>query len=283
MRKSGILGYPLGHSISPSFQNAAFANLRIEATYEAWPVDPVWLPERVKALRQSDVLGANVTIPYKELVMPLLDEIDDWALKIGSVNTIVNRSGLLVGYNTDTVGFIRAISEYGNYEPSGQDVLLIGAGGAARAAAHALIETKVNTLWIANRTYERAKRLADEFSGIGKVKLIELDGAEFGKSASSVSLIVNSTSLGMKHTSEAHIDPLEGVIIEGSDLVNDMVYNPLDTPMLINAKTAGVKTLSGLPMLVLQGAASFELWTGKEAPIDVMFSAARQALLGQSG
>ena len=283
MRKSGILGYPLGHSISPSFQNAAFANLRIEATYEAWPVDPVWLPERVKALRQSDVLGANVTIPYKELVIPLLDEIDDWALKIGSVNTIVNRSGLLVGYNTDTVGFIRAISEYGNYEPSGQNVLLIGAGGAARAAAHALIETKVNTLWIANRTYERAKRLADEFSGIGKVKLIELDGAEFGKSASSVSLIVNSTSLGMKHTSEAHIDPLEGVIIEGADLVNDMVYNPLDTPMLINAKTAGVKTLSGLPMLVLQGAASFELWTGKEAPIDVMFSAARQALLGQSG
>ena len=283
MRKSGILGYPLGHSISPSFQNAAFANLRIEATYEAWPVDPVWLPERVKALRQSDVLGANVTIPYKELVMPLLDEIDDWALKIGSVNTIVNRSGLLVGYNTDTVGFIRAISEYGNYEPSGQDVLLIGAGGAARAAAHALIETKVNTLWIANRTYERAKRLADEFSGIGKVKPIELDGAEFGKSASSVSLIVNSTSLGMKHTSEAHINPLEGVIIESSDLVNDMVYNPLDTPMLINAKTSGVKTLSGLPMLVLQGAASFELWTGKEAPIDVMFSAARQALLGQSG
>ncbi len=282
MRKSGILGYPLAHSISPHFQNAAFTNLGIEATYEAWPVDLVGLPETVQALSQSDFLGANVTIPYKELVMPLLDEIDDWALKIGSVNTIVNQSGVLVGYNTDTVGFLRAISEYGNYEPSGRDVLLIGAGGAARAAAHALMEAKVNTLWIANRTYERAKRLADEFSQMGEVKPIGLDGPEFSKSSSSVSLIVNSTSLGMKHTSGAHIDPLEGFNIDSSTLVNDMVYNPLDTPMLKNAENKGARILSGLPMLVLQGAASFELWTGKEAPVGVMFSAARQALLDQS-
>ena len=154
MKKSGILGYPLGHSISPCFQNAAFTNLGIEATYEAWPVVTAELPERIQNLRESDFLGANVTIPYKELVIPLLDEIDDWALKIGSVNTIVNQAGHLIGYNTDTVGFLRAISEYGNYEPSGRDVLLIGAGGAARAAAHALMEARVKTLWIANRTYD---------------------------------------------------------------------------------------------------------------------------------
>lgn len=282
MKKSGILGYPLGHSISPHFQNAAFINLGIEAAYEAWPVDATKLPERIQDLRESDFLGANVTIPYKELVMPLLDEIDDWALKIGSVNTIVNQSGLLIGYNTDTVGFLRAISEYGNYEPSGRDVLLIGAGGAARAAAHALMEARVNTLWIANRTYDRAMRLADEFLEMGKVKPIGLDAPEFSKSAASVSLIVNSTSLGMKHTSEAHINPLEGYSIERSTLVTDMVYNPLDTPMLIDAENRGCRTLSGLPMLVFQGAASFELWTGKEAPVDVMFSAARQALTDQS-
>ena len=282
MKKSGILGYPLGHSISPYFQNAAFTNLGIEATYEAWPVDAAELPERIQDLRESDFLGANVTIPYKELVMPLLDEIDDWALKIGSVNTIVNQAGLLIGYNTDTVGFLRAISEYGNYEPSGQDVLLIGAGGAARAAAYALMEARVNTLWIANRTYDRARRLADEFLEMGEVKPIGLDDPEFSKSAASASLIVNSTSLGMKHTSEAHINPLEGFSIESSTLVNDMVYNPLHTPMLINAENRGARTLSGLPMLVLQGAASFELWTGKGAPVDVMFSAARQALIDQS-
>jgi len=282
MKKSGILGYPLGHSISPYFQNAAFTNLGIEATYEAWPVDAAELPERIQDLRESDFLGANVTIPYKELVMPLLDEIDDWALKIGSVNTIVNQSGILIGYNTDTVGFLRAISEYGNYEPSGQDVLLIGAGGAARAAAYALMEARVNTLWIANRTYDRARRLADEFLEMGEVKPIGLDDPEFSKSAASASLIVNSTSLGMKHTSEAHINPLEGFSIESSTLVNDMVYNPLHTPMLINAENRGARTLSGLPMLVLQGAASFELWTGKGAPVDVMFSAARQALIDQS-
>ena len=282
MKKSGILGCPLGHSISPCFQNAAFTNLGIEATYEAWPVVTAELPERIQNLRESDFLGANVTIPYKELVIPLLDEIDDWALKIGSVNTIVNQAGLLIGYNTDTVGFLRAISEYGNYEPSGRDVLLIGAGGAARAAAHALMEARVKTLWIANRTYDRVKRLADELLEIGEVKPIGLDGPEFRKSAASVSLIVNSTSLGMKHTPEAHINPLEGLNIASSTLVTDMVYNPLDTPMLIEAENRGCRILSGLPMLVLQGAASFELWTGDGAPVDVMFSAARQALIDQS-
>ena len=282
MKKSGILGCPLGHSISPCFQNAAFTNLGIEATYEAWPVVTAELPERIQNLRESDFLGANVTIPYKELVIPLLDEIDDWALKIGSVNTIVNEAGLLIGYNTDTVGFLRAISEYGNYEPSGRDVLLIGAGGAARAAAHALMEAGVKTLWIANRTYGRVKRLADELLEIGEVKPIGLDGPEFRKSAASVSLIVNSTSLGMKHTPEAHINPLEGLNIASSTLVTDMVYNPLDTPMLIAAENRGCRILSGLPMLVLQGAASFELWTGDGAPVDVMFSAARQALIDQS-
>ena len=282
MKKSGILGCPLGHSISPCFQNAAFTNLGIEATYEAWPVVTAELPERIQNLRESDFLGANVTIPYKELVIPLLDEIDDWALKIGSVNTIVNEAGLLIGYNTDTVGFLRAISEYGNYEPSGRDVLLIGAGGAARAAAHALMEAGVKTLWIANRTYDRVKRLADELLEIGEVKPIGLDGPEFRKSAASVSLIVNSTSLGMKHTPEAHINPLEGLNIGSSTLVTDMVYNPLDTPMLIEAENRGCRILSGLPMLVLQGAASFELWTGDGAPVDVMFSAARQALIDQS-
>ena len=282
MKKSGILGCALGHSISPCFQNAAFTNLGIEATYEAWPVVTAELPERIQNLRESDFLGANVTIPYKELVIPLLDEIDDWALKIGSVNTIVNQAGLLIGYNTDTVGFLRAISEYGNYEPSGRDVLLIGAGGAARAAAHALMEAGVKTLWIANRTYDRVKRLADELLEIGEVKPIGLDGPEFRKSAASVSLIVNSTSLGMKHTPEAHINPLEGLNIASSTLVTDMVYNPLDTPMLIEAENRGCRILSGLPMLVLQGAASFELWTGDGAPVDVMFSAARQALIDQS-
>ena len=282
MKKSGILGCPLGHSISPCFQNAAFTNLGIEATYEAWPVVMAELPERIQNLRESDFLGANVTIPYKELVIPLLDEIDDWALKIGSVNTIVNEAGLLIGYNTDTVGFLRAISEYGNYEPSGRDVLLIGAGGAARAAAHALMEAGVKTLWIANRTYDRVKRLADELLEIGEVKPIGLDGPEFRKSAASVSLIVNSTSLGMKHTPEAHINPLEGLNIGSSTLVTDMVYNPLDTPMLTDAENRGCRILSGLPMLVLQGAASFELWTGEGAPVDVMFSAARQALIDQS-
>ena len=223
-------------------------------------------------------MGANVTIPYKEAVIELLDEIDDWAEKVGSVNTIVNDCGTLIGYNTDTAGFIQAISEYGNYDPSGEAVLLIGAGGAARAAAHALVGSKVGSLMIANRTYHKAERLASEFPEKDKVSPILLNGPSFFNAVDSASLIVNSTSVGMKHTSVEDSNLLKGISVKTSVLVNDMVYNPLETPMLIHAAETGARILTGLPMLVLQGAASFNLWTGREAPVDVMFLAAQEAL-----
>jgi shikimate dehydrogenase len=278
LRKSGILGYPLGHSISPYFQNAAFEFLGIEASYKAWSTEPKDLSGKVNALRGTSFMGANVTIPYKESVIELLDEMDDWAKKVGSVNTIVNDSGTLVGYNTDAVGFIQAISEYGNYDPSGEAVLLIGAGGAARAAAHALVGNKVGSLVIANRTYRRAERLASEFPAKDKVSPVLLNGPGFLNAVDSASLIVNSTSIGMKHTSVENCNPLEGISVKAGVLVNDMVYNPLKTPMLVHAAETGAKILTGLPMLVLQGAASFNLWTGKEAPVDVMLLAAQEAL-----
>jgi shikimate dehydrogenase len=278
LRKSGILGYPLGHSISPYFQNAAFDFLGIEASYQAWATKPEDLSDKVNALRSTSFMGANVTIPYKEAVIELLDEIDDWAEKVGSVNTVVNDSGTLVGYNTDTVGFIQAISEYGNYDPSGEAVLLIGAGGAARAAAYALVGNKVGSLVIANRTYQRAEKLASEFSAKDKVSPILLNSPGFLKAVDSASLIVNSTAIGMKHTSVENSNPLEGISVKAGVLVNDMVYNPLKTPMLVHAAETGAKILTGLPMLVLQGAASFNLWTGKEAPVDVMILAAQEAL-----
>jgi shikimate dehydrogenase len=183
-----------------------------------------------------------------------------------------------VGYNTDTVGFIQAISEYGNYDPSGEAVLLIGAGGAARAAAYALVGNKVGSLMIANRTYQRAERLASEFSAKDKVSPILLNSPGFLNAVDSASLIVNSTPIGMKHTSVENSNPLEGISVKAGVLVNDMVYNPLKTPMLVHAAETGAKILTGLPMLVLQGAASFNLWTGKEAPVDVMLLAAQEAL-----
>ncbi len=278
LKKSGILGYPLGHSISPYFQNAAFDFLGIEASYQAWATEPEDLSDKVNALRSTSFMGANVTIPYKEAVIELLDEIDDWAKKVGSVNTVVNDSGTLVGYNTDTVGFTQAISEYGNYDPSGEAVLLIGAGGAARAAAYALVGNKVGSLMIANRTYQRAERLASEFSTKDKVSPILLNSPGFLNAVDSASLIVNSTPIGMKHTSVENSNPLEGISVKAGVLVNDMVYNPLKTPMLVHAAETGAKILTGLPMLVLQGAASFNLWTGKEAPVDVMLLAAQEAL-----
>ena len=278
LRKTGILGYPLGHSISPHFQNAAFEFSGIKASYIAWPTKPKDLSYKVGTLRETSFMGANVTIPHKEAVIELLDEIDDWAEKVGSVNTIVNDFGTLVGYNTDAVGFIQAISKYGNYDPSGESVLLIGAGGAARAAAHALVGNNVGTLVIANRTYDMAEKLAAEFSNKDKVSPISLNGPSFLNAVDSASLIVNSTSVGMKHTSLEDGNPLEGISVKRDVLVNDMVYNPLKTPMLIHAAEKGAKILTGLPMLVLQGAASFNLWTGREAPVDVMFLAAEGAM-----
>ena len=278
LRKAGIIGYPLGHSISPHFQNAAFEFSGIKGSYKAWPTEPKDLADKVNALRGTSFMGANVTIPYKEAVIELLDEIDDWAEKVGSVNTIVNDCGTLIGYNTDTAGFIQAISEYGNYDPSGEAVLLIGAGGAARAAAHALVGSKVGSLVIANRTYHRAERLASEFPEKDKVSSILLNGPSFFNAVDSASLIVNSTSVGMKHTSGEDSNLLEGICVKTNVLVNDMVYNPLETPMLIHAAETGARILTGLPMLVLQGAASFNLWTGREAPVDVMFLAAQEAL-----
>ena len=278
LRKAGIIGYPLGHSISPHFQNAAFEFSGIKASYKAWSTEPKDLADKVNALRGTSFMGANVTIPYKEAVIELLDEIDDWAEKVGSVNTIVNDCGTLIGYNTDTAGFIQAISEYGNYDPSGEAVLLIGAGGAARAAAHALVGSKVGSLVIANRTYHRAERLASEFPEKDKVSPILLNGPSFFNAVDSASLIVNSTSVGMKHTSVEDSNLLEGICVKTSVLVNDMVYNPLETPMLIHAAETGARILTGLPMLVLQGAASFNLWTDREAPVDVMFLAAQEAL-----
>ena len=280
MTKSlGIIGCPIGHSISPVFQQAALDHLAINASYQAWEVKPDHLAGFLQDLRDREVLGINITVPHKEAVIPLLDQVDDWATAAGAVNTIVNRDRTLTGHNTDGSGFIRALRCAGKFEPKGRRALILGAGGAARGVILALIRERVGHLIIANRTASRAHRLNQMVRDNGMTaQSISLDPGALSSAAASVDFIVNCTSIGMAHGSDEHGSPLSWEQIPATVMVNDLVYNPLETPLLREAVRAGASTLSGIHMLVYQGAASFEMWTQRDAPVAVMLEAATSAM-----
>ena len=280
-QRAGLFGYPLSHSISPAFQQAAFDHYSLPVRYDAWPTPPEKLGAEVRKLRGEEFLGANVTVPHKEAVMTFLDAVDPWAELIGAVNTIVNDQGRLMGSNTDADGFIRALGEHGGTDPQGQRVLLLGAGGSARAAAFAFAKGGAASIAISNRTLGRAESLARDVREMASnVTVVPLEGGSLGSAAARADLIVNCTSMGMLHGEAEGRTPIDGRLIPPGALVYDLVYNPPETPFLREAQGAGARTLGGLPMLVYQGAASFERWTGKDAPVEVMFEAAERALAG---
>ena len=280
-QRAGLFGYPLSHSISPAFQQAAFNHYSLPIRYEAWPTPPEALRAEVRRLRGEEFLGANVTVPHKEAVMNLLDTIDPWAELIGAVNTIVNHDGRLTGSNTDADGFIRALGEHAGTDPQGQRVLLLGAGGSARAAAFALAKGGATAIAITNRTLRRAESLARDVRKLSvNVTVVPLGGGPLQSAVARADLIVNCTSMGMLHGEAEGRTPIDGRLIPPGTLVYDLVYNPPETPLLREAQGAGARTLGGLPMLVYQGATSFERWTGKDAPVEVMFEAAERALAG---
>ena len=275
----GIIGYPIGHSISPRFQQAALDFCGIDAEYRAYPVAPEDVGRFVAGLRQPGILGINVTVPHKEAVIPFLDEIDDWATEAGAVNTIVNRQGRLTGHNTDGYGFLRALQQGGSFQPRGRRTLILGAGGAARGVVLALAREGVGHLTIANRTPERAESLAQLARGRGiTAQAIPLSGADLTEAAASAELIVNCTTIGMTHGPGAADSPLPRQAIPVTALVYDLVYNPLETRLLRDAAQIGAATLGGIQMLVYQGAASFELWHEQPAPVAVMLEAATRAM-----
>lgn len=279
---AGIFGHPLGHSISPAFQQAAFDHLGIDATYQAWETPPETLGDAVSGLRADTYLGANVTIPHKQAVLRHLDTVEPLAASIGAVNTIVRDGDRLIGHNTDAYGFVQSLRREADFQPAGKRVVLIGAGGAARAAVHGLAQESIASLVIANRTLGNAVSLADEMSnGLIDVHAVELNPEPLEAHCSTADLIVNTTSIGMFHGPADGRSPIPQALIPGGCLVYDIVYNPQDTPLLKAARLAGAQTLGGLPMLVYQGAASFELWTGLSAPVSVMLDAARTALESQ--
>ena len=277
--KLGIIGFPIRHSISPAFQQAALDHLGLDATYEAWEVKPETVGEVVNWLRSPEMAGFNFTVPHKEAVIPFLDEVDDWSTAAGAVNTIVNRNGKLTGHNTDGPGFLRALREAGSFSPHGKNVLVLGAGGAARGVVLALIRDAVGNLTIANRTLDRAQQLSRMARDNGlDAKAISLEEEGLAAAAASANLIVNCTTVGMSHGPDETGTPLPPALIPATALVYDLVYNPLETPLLREAARAGAGTLSGIYMLVYQGADSFKMWTGQDAPVAVMLDAATKAM-----
>ena len=282
----GLIGHGLKHSISPLFQQAAFDHLGLDIRYEAWETEPLELENVLQRVRGPSILGANVTVPHKEAVVSSMDELDDLALEIGAVNTIVNRGGRLKGHNTDAGGFLRALGREGGFDPAGKGAVLLGAGGVARAASFALARAGVKSLVITDIIEEKAHELVSDLERsldrgrepAPNIRALSPDAPQFEEALSGCDLLVNCTPVGMKHSAGEGESPLEARLIPKRALVYDVVYNPIETPLLADAKRAGASTLGGLAMLVYQGAAAFELWTGREAPLDIMMETATKAL-----
>jgi shikimate dehydrogenase len=266
----GIIGYPVEHSLSPKMHTAAFRALELKWNYSLLPVAPEGVGEAIQMIRQRGWRGINVTIPHKQAVMPLLDSVNIHADIIGAVNTIVNENGRLVGYNTDWIGFLEALKE-ANFDPTNCRAVLLGAGGAARAVLYALLERGA-TVTIANRDPRKAEVLAVEVATQfdRDIAVLALDDtAGLQAVMNDATLLVNSTSVGMSPHSNA--DPLpSGLVFPFHLTVYDLVYNPRETQLLKRARAAGATGIDGLGMLVHQGAEAFRLWTGLDAPIQVM-------------
>ena len=268
----GLIGDPVAHSISPAMQGAGLAALGITATYELWPTPTGQLPARIAELRAPDVLGANVTVPHKGAVMDLLDEVSPLARRAGAVNTIVHRDGVLSGDNTDVHGFATGLGAVCR-NPGSRAALILGAGGAARAVILALEAMGVARITIANRTPERAARLAEDLRPTS-LRATGADAATLAREIRSASLLVNATSAGW-HPGETPVAPELLRLLPRNAIVVDLTYR--DTEFLRNARLLGLRTLDGLPMLVHQGARALALWTGRPAPLAAMLAAAERA------
>ena len=264
----GLIGYPVKHSVSPAMHNAAFEHLGIDAIYLAFEVKPNEVKEAVFGAKALGFKGLNVTIPHKEKVLEFVKP-DVLAARIGAVNTIDLEN--MKGYNTDAYGALRALEVNGvNFE--GKNILIVGAGGAARAIAFALIEKSF--VIVSNRTEQRGLKLVEDLRKYGKCLFIPYD--ELEKLEGKVDIVINATPLGMKGF-ESKL-PLPQNLIRDV-VVFDTVYNPMETELIKLAKKRGCKVVYGIDMLVYQGAKAFEIWIGKNAPIEIMKEAAIQNLL----
>lgn len=254
----GVMGDPIAHSMSPDIHNDAFEKENIEAVYHHFHVTKDGLNDAVKGMKALGIEGFNITIPHKTSIIPFLDEVDELALAIGAVNTVVNKNGRFIGYNTDGKGFFKSLCDEISGDIKAKKTLVIGAGGAARAIYFTLVKEGVKQVDIANRTKERAAQLVSDCPYDKVSKALSIIEAE--ESLSQYDLIIQTTSSGM--SPELDHSPLKVDQLKTGAIVSDIIYNPLQTKLLREAGEKGAETQNGLGMFINQAALAFEIWTG---------------------
>lgn len=267
-----VFGCPVEHSLSPAMHNAAIQSLGLDYVYVPFRVELDQLPAAVAGVRALGIAGVNLTIPLKERAVDLVDGLSERAQRTGSVNTLWWDDGRLMGDSTDGPGFLQPLKELLQDIPS--PALVLGAGGSARAVCFALASQGIDLI-IANRTVERAQRLAERIAGV-TVKVIEPQGSSLEQACAESRLIINCTSVGM--SPKIGESPLPSEFLTDRHVVYDLIYNPAETRLLQEARQKGAIGINGLKMLVYQGAFSFELWAGIQPPVDVMEQAIVQLL-----
>jgi shikimate dehydrogenase len=272
----GVIGDPIAHSLSPTMHNAAFNHLKLDFVFLAFKVKAADLENAVRGIRGLGVRGLNVTMPHKTTIIRYLDEADSTVKFLGSANTILNEDNKLSGFSTDGVGALQALRENG-INPTGKNVLLLGGGGAAKAVAYTLAK-EAGALCILNRVPEKAAVLADALNRVVGKKIVgdALSLSTLQKNLQDADVLINATSVGMHpNVNESLVAPQW---LKPDLTVMDIVYNPVETKLARDAKAVGAKVISGVEMLLYQGAASFQIWTGHAAPIEVMRTSALNKL-----
>lgn len=276
----GLLGYPIKHSFSPAMHNAAFKALGIKAEYRLFEKKPKELTDFFKKLRSGSIRGVNLTIPYKEEALRYLDEISQEAELIGAINTILVKSESLIGYNTDGSGFVLSLRKKAGINLKDKKIVIIGAGGASRAISVHLAQEKAANIILLDIIPDKAEKLVSHIrKNISRVKVSTVKKEELNSGARTIDILINATPVGMKPDDPLPIDPR---ILHPRLLVCDLIYNPPKTKLLIEAERIGAKTLNGLGMLLYQGALAFTIWTGREAPIEIMARALEKELKTQA-
>ncbi|MEO8287408.1 MAG: shikimate dehydrogenase [Chloroflexota bacterium] len=267
-RLTGLIGYPVGHSLSPAMHNAAFSELSLDYSYTLLPTPPDELDARVRDCIKQDFAGWNITVPHKQAMLLYLDEMSDEVKATGACNTLRTDGGRLAGFNTDIAGFLRGLAEAGGIA-DGSNAVVLGAGGSARAVAWALAGAGHNVT-VMSRRAEQANEVAALLSGgDGAITSAAFDTATMRRQLQDASLLVNCTPAGMSPNTDSTPLP-EDVQLHPGLLVYDLVYKPRPTRLLTEARAAGCRTQDGLAMLVGQGAEAFKLWTGMEPSIETM-------------
>ena len=274
-RLAAVVANPIKHSISPFIHNSAFEATNTNGVYLAWEVDAAELAETVANIRRYQMYGINLSMPYKEQVIPYLDQLSEEACLIGAVNTVVNREGTLIGYNTDGKGFFKSLP---SFKISGKRMVLLGAGGAAKAILAQAILDGVSqiSVFVRSSSMEKTRPYLEKIQNATgfRVDLFALeDVQDLQDSITQADLLVNATSVGMDGSSQ----PIPtSIVLPEKLLVADVIYQPFETPFLKWAKEQGNQSINGLGMLLYQAAEAFELWTGKEMPTDQIWELLKQ-------